>query len=49
MDGRVWGVNEFNQIFTRPGVDGGWLQVDGSLRYITAGLDGRIWGINAAD
>ncbi len=45
-DGRIWGVNPDNQIFTRTGVEGEWKQIDGWLSQIAVGFDGRVWGVN---
>lgn len=49
VDGRVWGVNKADQIWTRPGVDGAWQLIDGALKQIAVGIDGRVWGVNSAD
>ena len=48
-DGRVWGVNSADQIWTRAGVDGTWQLIDGALKQIAVGVDGRVWGVNSAD
>lgn len=38
IDGRVWGVNAADQIYTKPGVEGAWQRIDGSLKQISVGV-----------
>jgi hypothetical protein len=42
----VWGVNRARNIFTRNGVNGKWVQVDGALEHVTIARDGVVWGVN---
>jgi hypothetical protein len=49
VNGRVWGVNAANMVWTRNGVSGSWFAIDGAFKKITVGIDGRVWAINEAD
>ena len=49
IEGRVWGVNSADQIWTRPGVNGTWQLIEGALKWVSVGIDGRVWGVNSAD
>lgn len=49
MDGRVWGVNEANQILTKSGINSTWQIISGSLKQLNVGIDGRVWGVNSND
>ena len=45
-DGSVWGVNEFEQIYTWDASTGSWNNIPGSLAQIAVGSSGAVWGIN---
>jgi hypothetical protein len=47
MDGRVWGVNEAYQIWTKSGVNATWEIIGGMLKQLNVGIDGRVWGVNS--
>jgi hypothetical protein len=49
IDGRIWGVNSADQIWTRNGINGQWQLIEGALKWISVGIDGRVWGVNKAD
>ncbi len=46
-DGRVWGVNSKDQIYTREGVNGTWRQIEGNLKQVHVSASGRVWGVNS--
>jgi hypothetical protein len=49
QDGRIWGVDGANQVWTVGALNGTWQLKDGSLKQVAVGSDGRVWGINNAD
>lgn len=49
FDGRIWGVNSSDQIWTRPGVNGPWQKIDGSLKHVSVANNGRVWGVNSSN
>ena len=45
-DGSVWGINEFEQIYTWNSSTSSWTNIPGSLAQIAVGSSGAVWGIN---
>lgn len=45
-DGSVWGINEFEQIYTWDSSTGSWTNIPGSLANIAVGSSGAVWGVN---
>lgn len=45
-DGSVWGINEFEQIYTWDASTSSWINIPGSLAQIAVGSSGAVWGIN---
>lgn len=48
FDGRVYGLSDKGDIWTRPGVEGAWLKIkDNTVVDFCVRFDGRIYAINS--
>ncbi len=46
ITGRVWGIDQDDTVWTKPGYVGDWFGIGGTLKQLVAGYDRRIWGID---
>ena len=46
-DGRIYGIDRDDNVYTREGRDGKWVQIEGKLRFLRVTPGGRVWGINS--